>query len=62
MPTESNEVNLGKLLYKNQEGIIKELCSYEYKEENNDTTGFISPTDFMKTYSKKRMTMLFIYQ
>ena len=36
MPTESNEVNLGKLLYKNQEGIIKELCSYEYKEENND--------------------------
>lgn len=36
MPTESNEVNLGKLLYKNQEGIMKELCSYEYKEENND--------------------------
>lgn len=36
MPTESNEVNLGKLLYKNQEGIIKELCSYECKEENND--------------------------
>ena len=36
MPTESNEVNLGKLLYKKQEGIIKELCSYEYKEENND--------------------------
>lgn len=36
MPTEINEVNLGKLLYKNQKGIIKELCSYEYKEENND--------------------------
>lgn len=36
MPTESNEVNLGKLLYKNQEGIIKEPCSYECKEENND--------------------------
>lgn len=36
MPTESNEVNLGKLLYKDQEGIVRELCSYERKEENSD--------------------------
>jgi len=42
--------------------LTEELGIPKYKEENNDTTGFISPTDFMKTYSKKRMTMLFIYQ
>lgn len=36
MPTESNEFGPGKLLYKDQEGIIKELCCYENKEENND--------------------------
>lgn len=36
MPTESNEFGPGKLLYKDQEGIIKELCSYECKEENSD--------------------------
>lgn len=36
MPTESNEINPGKLLYKDQEGIIKELCNYECKEENSD--------------------------
>lgn len=36
MPIESKEMNPGKLLYKDQEGIIKELCSYECKEENND--------------------------
>lgn len=34
MPTEINELGPGKLLYKDQDGIIKELCSYEYKEEN----------------------------
>lgn len=36
MPTESKELGPGKLLYKDQEGIIKELCSYEFKEENSD--------------------------
>lgn len=36
MPTESKEINPGKLLYKDREGIIKELCSYEFKEENSD--------------------------
>lgn len=36
MPTEINELGPGKLLYKDQDGITKELCSYEYKEENND--------------------------
>lgn len=36
MPTESNEVNLGKLLYKDQDGFVRELCNYEHKEENND--------------------------
>lgn len=36
MPTESNEFGPGKLLYKDQEEIIKELCSYEFKEENSD--------------------------
>lgn len=36
MPTESKELSPGKLLYKDQEGIIKELCSYEFKEENSD--------------------------
>lgn len=36
MPTEINELDPGKLLYKDQDGIIKELCSYECKEENND--------------------------
>ncbi len=36
MPTESKEINPGKLLYKDREGIIKELCSYEHKEENRD--------------------------
>lgn len=36
MPTETNEFGPGKLLYKDQDGIIKELCSYECKEENND--------------------------
>ena len=34
MPTESKEINPGKLLYKDQEGNIKELSSYEFKEEN----------------------------
>lgn len=38
MPIGSKEMNPGKLLYKDQEGIIKELCSYECKEENNDDT------------------------
>ena len=33
--------------------LTEELGIPKYKEENNDTTGFISPTDFMKTYSKK---------
>lgn len=36
MPTESKEINPGKLLYKDREGIIKELCNYECKEENSD--------------------------
>lgn len=36
MPTESKELGPGRLLYKDQEGIIKELCSYEHKEENSD--------------------------
>ena len=36
MPIESKEMNPGKLLYKDQEGIIKELCNYECKEENSD--------------------------
>lgn len=34
MLTEINELSPEKLLYKDQDGIIKELCSYEYKEEN----------------------------
>ena len=33
--------------------LTEELGIPKYKEENNDTTGFISPTDFMQTYSKK---------
>lgn len=36
MPTESNEVNLGKLLYKDQDRFVRELCNYEHKEENNN--------------------------
>lgn len=36
MPTEGKEINPGKLLYKDREGIVKELCSYEFKEENSD--------------------------
>lgn len=36
MPTESNEKNLVKLLYKDQDGFVRELCNYEHKEENND--------------------------
>lgn len=36
MPTENQELNMGKLLYKGQDGIIKELANYEFKEENND--------------------------
>lgn len=35
MPTESNEENLGKLLYKDQEGIVRELCNYEFKEKED---------------------------
>lgn len=36
MPTESNEKNLGKLLYEDQDGFVRELCNYEHKEENSD--------------------------
>lgn len=36
MPTEDRELNMGKLLYKDQDGTIKELANYEFKEENND--------------------------
>lgn len=36
MPTENQELNMGKLLYKGQDGTIKELANYEFKEENND--------------------------
>lgn len=36
MPTESNEINPGKLMYKDQEGNIKELSSYEFKGEEQD--------------------------
>lgn len=36
MQTEGKEINPGKLLYKDREGIVKELCSYEFKEENSD--------------------------
>ncbi len=36
MPTESNEKNLVKLLYKDQDGFVRELCNYEHKEENSD--------------------------
>lgn len=50
MPTESKEINPGKLLYKDQEGIIKELCSYEHKEENSDNA-----VDAME-YAVKGMT------
>ena len=50
VPTESNEFSPGKLLYKDQEGIIKELCSYEFKEENSDDA-----VDAME-YAAKGMT------
>lgn len=36
MPTEDRELNMGKLLYKDQDRTIKELANYEFKEENND--------------------------
>lgn len=36
MPTESNEKNLVKLLYKDQDGFVRELCNYEHKGENSD--------------------------
>lgn len=36
MPTESKEINPGKLMYKDQEGNIKELSAYEFKEEKED--------------------------
>ena len=50
MPTESKELGPGKLLYKDQEGIVRELCSYECKEENNDDV-----VDAME-YAVKSMT------
>ena len=51
MPTEESGFTLGKLLYKDQEGIIKELCSYESKEENNNDA-----VDAME-YAVKGMTV-----
>ncbi len=50
MPTESQELNIGKVLYKGRDETIKELANYEFKEENNDDA-----IDAMQ-YATKEMT------